>query len=156
MKIKISLILGITASLIFISTSLIFSQEPNLQGATAPETQSEPEIQWVWGEVVTLDTQNKMILVKYLDYESDQEKEININADDKTTYENIKSIDDLTPKDTVSIDYIVSPDGKNIAKNISIEKPENTQEIQKGSAAAVPRVFLFAEGRYAKIFTAKI
>jgi len=123
MKRKTGLILAITASLIFISANLIFSQE----------AQNNPDTQWVWGEVSTLDTQNKAILVKYFDYETDQEKEININIDDKTTYENIKSMDELKPKDTVSIDYIVSPDGKNIAKNISIEKPENTQNVQEGN-----------------------
>ena len=123
MKRKTGLILAITASLIFISANLIFSQE----------AQNNPDTQWVWGEVSTLDTQNKAILVKYFDYETDQEKEINIDIDDKTTYENIKSMDELKPKDTVSIDYIVSPDGKNIAKNISIEKPENTQNVQEGN-----------------------
>jgi len=123
MKRKTGLILAITASLIFISANLIFSQE----------VQNNPDTQWVWGEVSILDTQNKAILVKYFDYETDQEKEINIDIDDKTTYENIKSMDELKPKDTVSIDYIVSPDGKNIAKNISIEKPENTQNVQEGN-----------------------
>lgn len=123
MKIKTGLVLAITVSLIFISANLIFSQE----------AQNNPDTQWVWGEVSILDTQNKAILVKYFDYETDQEKEININIDDKTTYENIKSMNELKPKDTVSIDYIVSADGKNIAKNISIEKPENTQNVQEGN-----------------------
>lgn len=123
MKIKKALVLGITAFLIFISANLIFSQE----------AQNNPDTQWVWGEVSSMDTQNKAILVKYLDYETDQEKEIIINTDDKTTYENIKSIDEIKQKDTVSIDYIVSPDGKNIAKNISVEKPENTQDVQEGN-----------------------
>jgi hypothetical protein len=113
MKIKNFLVLGITALLIFIGANLIFSQEP-----------VEPDMQWLWGEVSNVDLQNKTILVKYLDYETDQEKEISITIDDKTNYENIKSIDELKAKDTVSIDYIVSLDGKNIARNISAEKPE--------------------------------
>jgi len=124
MKRKTGLILVIAASLIFIGANLIFSQESTEQGGAVPETQTEPDTQWVWGEVNTLDTQNRMIAVKYLDYETDQEKEISINTDDKTTYENIKSLDEIRPKDTVSVDYIVSPDGKNIARNISVEKPE--------------------------------
>lgn len=134
MKRKTGLILVIAASLIFIGANLIFSQESTEQGGAVPETQSEPETQWVWGEVNTLDTQNKMIVVKYLDYETDQEKEISINTDDKTTYENIKSLDEIRPKDTVSVDYIVSPDGKNIARNISVEKPEAATEDVQPSA----------------------
>ena len=121
MKIKTGLILGIAAFLIFISVNLIFSQE-----STAPDTQ------WVWGEVVTLDAQGKTLLLKYLDYETDQGKEINITTDDKTTFENIKSIDQIRPKDILSIDYIVSPDGENIAKNISVEKPEDIEGVKEG------------------------
>jgi hypothetical protein len=133
MKIKTGVILVITVSLIFISANLIFSQEPTAQGTLTPETQNEPETQWVWGEVVTLDTQNKAVTLKYLDYETDQEKEINIATDDKTAYDNIKSIDEIKPKDTLSIDYIVSPTGKNIARNISMERPEGTQGMQEGN-----------------------
>jgi hypothetical protein len=122
MKIKSGLILGITVCLILISANLIFSQEPA----------GEPEMQWVWGEVVTLDTQNRIIMLKYLDYETDQEKRINIKTDDLTAYEGSGSINQIKPKDTLSIDYIVSASGENIAKNISVEKPEDTQGTQKG------------------------
>jgi len=132
MKIKIVLLIVSAAFLILINAKTGFSQEGALPQAT-PEAQNEPETQWIWGEVTNIDPQNKMILVKYLDYETDQEKEINISVDDKTSYENIKSIDELKPKDTVSIDYIVGPDSKNIAKNISVEKPQTPQETQEGN-----------------------
>jgi len=140
MKIKSGLILGIVVCLIFISARTIFSQEPTEQGGPGivPETQNEPEVQWVWGEVFSLDAQNKTFVVKYLDYEADQEKEITINVDDKTTYENIKSIDEIKPKDALSIDYIVTPEGKNIAKNISLEKPEATPMPQAGETETTP------------------
>lgn len=128
MKIKTGLILAIAAFFLFINAKAIFSQESTVQGGAVPETQKEPQIQWLWGEVVTLDAENKAISVKYLDYETDQEKEITINVDDKTTYENIKSIDEIKPKDSVSIDFIADADGKNIAKNISLEKPEEEQK----------------------------
>jgi uncharacterized Zn finger protein len=88
-------------------------------------------------------------LVKYLDYDADQEKEMAINVDEKTIYENVKSIDEIKPQDTVSIDYIVSPEGKNIAKNISIEKIEeqaagteaevsSEKALEAGSTTSVP------------------
>lgn len=114
MRRRMSLVLGIIASLIFVS--LVASQE----------TQTEPETQWLWGEVVYMDTQNKNISVKYLDFETNQEKEISLDVDEKTTYENIKSLDEIKPKDNVSIDYILGSGGKNIAKNIVIEKSEET------------------------------
>lgn len=97
---------------------------------------SETETQWVWGEIISVDTQNRAILLKFLDYDTDTEKEISINVDDKTTYENVTSIDQIKPRDAVSVDYIVAADGKNVAENISVEKPEElpateeaTQEI---------------------------
>jgi len=132
MKIKTGLILVIAAFLIFISVNLIFSQESTEQTGSIPQTQNEPDTQWVWGEVVTLDAQGKTLLLKYLDYETDQEKEINIATDDKTTFENIKSIDQIRLKDILSIDYIVSASGENIAKNISVEKPEDIEGVKEG------------------------
>ncbi len=125
----------IAASLILLNAVLSLAQE----GATATQAStveqilapSEPEIQWLWGEVTSVDITNKTLLVKYLDYETDSEKEMTINIDDKTTYENVKAIDEIKPLDTVSIDYIVNTEGNNIAKNISVEKPEGNIEIQE-------------------------
>ena len=130
MKIKMILVLGIMFSFLLITTGIVFSEEQAQQNPPTQVTQptqeipSEPETQWIWGEVVSVDTASKKILVKYLDYETDTEKEINIDVDDKTTYENVKSVDEIKPQDTLSIDYIINPDGRNIAKNISVEKPE--------------------------------
>jgi hypothetical protein len=93
-------------------------------GHTQPETLSEPQMEWLWGEIVSIDTANKIIVVKYLNYETETEKEISIAIDEKTAFENVKSLDELKPQDSVSIDYIISPEGKNLAQNISVEKPE--------------------------------
>ena len=148
MKIKMSLVLGIIFSFLLISTGMVFSEEQTQQNPPTQPTQptqatqeipSEPETQWIWGEVVSIDAATKKILVKYLDYETDTEKEININADDKTTYENIKSVDEIKPQDTLSIDYIVNPDGRNIAKNISVEKPEGAQTLPEESTKEEPK-----------------
>jgi len=138
MRIKISLTLCAAVFLILISRPLLFSQEQTTpeQQLTAPEQPAqeaipEPQVLWLWGEVVSVDANNKQITVKYLDYEADTEKEMNIGVDDKTTYENTKSIEEIKPLDTLSIDYTVTSDGKNIAKNISKEKPESRENLQK-------------------------
>lgn len=137
MRTRIALVIIITASLIFLGSKIVFSedviseqisqpqdiQSEVIQGGAVPETKTEPETQWVWGEVVTVDSVNKAISIKYLDYETDQEKEISISTNEKTTFENAASVEELKPTDTVSIDYI-SVDGENIAQNISVEKPE--------------------------------
>lgn len=128
----------ILASLIvFIAAGAVFSQgEQVIQGPPLQQAGVvEQQLQWVWGEVV-LEPANNTLTVKYLDYENDAEKEIAITADENTVYENIKSLSELKPKDTVSIDYIVTSEGKNIAKNISVEKVEDTQESEEGSLPA--------------------
>ena len=125
MKSKIGLVLGITVSLILIGVSSTFSQEQALEEPEKQATlQAEPELLWLWGEVVSVDTQKNEILIKTPDYETDQEKEIAISADEHTAYENAASLSEIKPSNTLTIDYTVSLDGKNIAKNISVEKPE--------------------------------
>jgi hypothetical protein len=122
-----------TISFIFLAMSFIFAQEEltpeKTEETEKPQetvTSSAPQVQWLWGEVVSVDAQNKAISVKYFDYDNDIEKEISIGIDDKTTYENAKSIDEIKPQDSVSIDYTVTPEGKGIAKNISVEKFEGS------------------------------
>jgi len=127
MKLHKIIIIAIAASFVLMGNALVFSQEGAMQesnivqGGAIPDMARGTDTQWLWGEVLNIDTQNKTILVKYLDYDADQEKEISINVDEKTTYENVQSFNDIKPKDALSIDYIVYADGNNVAKNISME-----------------------------------
>lgn len=106
------------------------SQEAPLEVTQAPSV-TEPDTQWLWGEVSSLDLLNNEITVNYLDYETDNEKEIKITFNDKTKLENINSLNDIKLHDTVSVDYAVSADGKYIVKNISVEKLEEPPAAQK-------------------------
>jgi hypothetical protein len=108
-------------------------------------TPNENDTQWAWGEVTNVDNQAKSFTLKYLDYEADQEKELVINVDEKTTFENIQGFENIKIKDTLSIDYIVESGNKNIAKNISFEKPDSSssasvQAIENTKAAESPSV----------------
>ncbi|MDP3041456.1 MAG: hypothetical protein Q8N62_01795 [Candidatus Omnitrophota bacterium] len=87
-------------------------------------SQKENDTQWAWGEVTNLDNQAKTITLKHLDYETDQEKELVLVVDEKTVLENIKDFNELKLKDTLSVDYMLGADNKNIVKNISFEKPD--------------------------------
>lgn len=143
MKINKILVLAIAVSLLFIGS--VFAQDNSQDNTARPTSKeiivpqnlnttqppSELETQWIWGEVVSADSASKSVAIKYLDYETDQEKDMAISVDEKTTYENIKSIDEIKPKDTLSIDYIAGADGKNIAKNVSLEKPESAPAPQE-------------------------
>ena len=132
------LVLAVAASFIFLSAGLGLCQEAEVeQGGAVPEVQAEEDAQWVWGEVVSVDAAANTVVVKYLDYETDQEKDISVSVDAKTTYENASALSDIKVKDTLSIDY-VTVNGKNIAKNISVEKPD--METTAPAASDMPAI----------------
>ena len=101
--------------------------------------QEKSDTQWAWGEVTNIDSQAKTVTIKYLDYEADQEKDLILVIDDKTTFENIKGLDELKIKDTLSIDYTTGPDNRNIAKNISLEKTDALSDVPAQTAKEEPK-----------------
>lgn len=123
------------AAFIAATTLIAFAADEVTLGAentVAPgqvPSQNENDMQWVWGEVVNLDGAGKTITLKYLDYETDQEKDILLAVDEKTTFDNIKNLDEIKPKDTLSIDYTITSGGKNIAGNISLESPDSSAVV---------------------------
>ncbi|MFA5092754.1 MAG: hypothetical protein WC543_02260 [Candidatus Omnitrophota bacterium] len=132
--------------LIMAMTTFVFAEEPVVAPVDTtivnPDLQtpvkSTNDAQWAWGEVTNLDPQAKTVTLKYLDYETDQEKDLVLTADENTVFENIKSFDEIKIKDTLSIDYIIAADGKNVAKNINFEQPD---------AAAVAPAQAMEEGK---------
>jgi len=143
MKLKIA---GVLIILTLVGAGLALSEdqvtEPQNAATAAPQDNSEASMQWVWGEVTAVDAVGKTLTLKYLDYETDQEKEITIAVDDLATFENVKSLGEIQVKDNLSIDY-TPKDGSNIAKSISLEKTEsapveNTAITQPAAATAQP------------------
>jgi hypothetical protein len=148
MDLKKNIMIFVFAGLIAITTLVVFAAEETTVSTENPvasspvatteapvstpqqaPAQNENDTQWTWGEVVSLDSAAKTVTLKYLDYETDQEKNIVLAIDEKTTFENIKSFDEIKVKDTLSIDYTVAPDGKNIAKNIGLESPDSSSAV---------------------------
>lgn len=126
------LVISVVAS--SLALSLLFAQEKKAPAQT-DSSAAEPDILWLWGEVAAVDADRGVITVKYLDYETDTEKEAAIYADEKTTYENVSSIADIKAKDIVSVDYVTGAQGSNVARNISVEKPEEIQPVAESPAA---------------------
>lgn len=100
------------------------SQETQVKDESAAAGLEETETKWLWGNVVSVDKGNNEIVLKTMDYDTDTEKEIKIKVDDKTVYEEVDSLGAVKPDDILSIDYIVSPEGENIASVVILEKAE--------------------------------
>ena len=124
---KTVFVLGIIISLVIVSASSAQDAATSDAGQAVTPAISpvDSEMQWLWGEAVTVDIEKKEILVRYQDYDTDEEKEMTIAVNDKTGFENVRSLAQIQPQDTLSIDYKVNADGKNTAKNISVEKAQD-------------------------------
>ena len=103
----------------------VFCQEET--AATAQEKTEGEDVSWVWGEVKAVDLTQGTLSLSYIDYQTEEEKLLTLNIDTDTKFENAKDLASLKVGDTASIDYVLK-DGKNIAKNVSIEKIEETAE----------------------------
>ncbi|KPK98237.1 MAG: hypothetical protein AMJ95_05205 [Omnitrophica WOR_2 bacterium SM23_72] len=136
MQVRI-LIFTLIAAFFVLGNGKTILAEDVIKGGAIPQSEGGGNIQWLWGDVMNVDTQNKALAVKYLDYETDQYKEISVSIDDGTTFENVLSLGDIKPGDVVSIDFLVDAIGKNVAKNISVEKPEAMLETQEPLAPAM-------------------
>lgn len=107
------------------------------QELSKPVELNPSEIQWVWGEVVSVNGAEKSMTVKYLDYDTDEEKTIIIMITDATTYQEIKGLEGIKAADTVSVEY-TSNGGKNIAKDITVEKIEDADAGADAVQAMAP------------------
>ena len=90
---------------------------------TKEEEPQEKAAEWVWGEVVSVDPQNKQVVIKHLDYESYEEVQMTLKVDEKTQFENIADLSEVKAGDHISVDYQVK-DGSHIAEFIVVEKEE--------------------------------
>lgn len=125
---------AVSLFLIFTGINSAFAAGDNIvKGPPIPGLEPETEVQWVWGELSSVDPANKKIVLRYLDYDTDMEKEISLTADPQVIYDNFNSLQQLKPGDNISVDYITNDSGINIAKEISIENPE---DLQTGMPAA--------------------
>ncbi|HQP91227.1 MAG TPA: hypothetical protein PLU24_00960 [Candidatus Omnitrophota bacterium] len=96
-----------------------------------PETNTN-STEWIWGEVVGVNAENREISLKHLDYDTYEEVQITIKLDDKTLLENVIELGEVKPGDHVTVDYKVQ-DGVNLAGLIVVEKKE-AQTDDLGSA----------------------
>ena len=88
----------------------------------------------VYGEVQSVNSEANSIKVQYYDYDTDEEKAMDIIVDKATKLENAASLMNIKQGDWVDVSYTVS-DSKNIAKTVSVETEE---EIASDTKIAEP------------------
>lgn len=91
-------------------------------GGAIPEEQRSPQMQWVWGRALSVDPEAGIFTISYLDYVTDQSKELVIAVNNETVYEHIESISEIKASDTLSVDFVIDAEGRNIASNVSVDK----------------------------------
>lgn len=97
-------------------------QSPAAVEAAAPVVSQPQEIS-IYGEVKAVNVAANSMTIQYYDYDSDEEKTIEITADKDTKLENATTIGDVKQGNWADVIYTASS-GKNIAKSIIIEKEE--------------------------------
>ncbi len=103
----------------------------------AASNSTSTDVQWVWGEVASVDPAAGTLAVKYLDYDTDEEKAMNMTVADTTTFQEVKGLDGIKPQDTVSVEYIVK-EGKNLARDITVEKVEDAADTGTDQTQQLP------------------
>ena len=92
-----------------------------VEAASAGQAQSQ-EVS-IYGEVKSVNMAASSLTIQYYDYDSDEEKSIEILTDAATKMENAAIITDIKPGNWADVVYSVK-DGKNLAKSIIVEKEE--------------------------------
>jgi hypothetical protein len=80
-----------------------------------------------YGEVLSV-TQDQ-IMVREFDYATGEEKDAVYYISAGTTFDVVESADQIRPGDLIDVEFIVSPDGRNIAKEVFVDSIEDYEEL---------------------------
>ena len=95
-----------------------------ITAAPAATTAVQPQEISIYGEVKAVNPTTSSMAVQYYDYDSDEEKTVEITSDSNTKMENAATINDIKQGNWADVIYTVT-NGKNIAKSIIVEKEED-------------------------------
>lgn len=126
-----------TLKLLFLSALIVLSAVPaysqdtqseqakpeEVTPAVVKEESPQPKELSIYGEVQTVNPSAGSLTIQYYDYDSDEEKTIDIISAKDTMIEGVSTINDIKKADWVDVTY-ESKDGKSMAKSIKVEKEE--------------------------------
>jgi hypothetical protein len=116
------------------------NQAPVSTEAAAPApvaTPVQPQEVSIYGEVKSVNVVTSSMTIQYYDYDSDEEKSIEITTDGTTKMENAAAISDVKQGNWADVIYSVA-NGKNIAKSIIVEKEEEAPAVEMPKAEDQP------------------
>ena len=115
-------------------TPQVATESPALAPTTSNKS-AQPEEISIYGEIKAVNQAASSITVQYYDYDSDQEKSIEIAADTNTKIENAATITNIKQGNWADVIYVII-NGKNIAKSIVVEKEDTPAETPKAEGSA--------------------
>ncbi|MEK7849324.1 MAG: hypothetical protein AAB213_00675 [Candidatus Omnitrophota bacterium] len=107
---------------------------PAESAVSAAPAEAKPT-EWVWGEVVSVDTENKQIVLKHLDYDTYEEVQTTLKVGDKTLFENVAALGEIKAGNHLTADFKIVA-GSNIADLIVVEKDVQEESVASETAVA--------------------
>jgi len=112
-------------------TETVPAKMPEMPPAPAPAKETAPMKDLsIYGEVKSVNPSASSMTVQYYDYDSDEEKSIDIVTDKDTKLENVANVGEIKQGDWIDATY-TAKDSQNIAKSIIVEKEEMPAETEK-------------------------
>jgi len=99
------------------------AQDAAPAAAEAPAASAQQKELTIYGEVQSVDAPGGKMVVQYYDYDTDEEKSIDLAVGADTKIENAASVGDIKKGDWADITY-VAQDAKNHARLVIVEKEE--------------------------------
>ena len=118
----------------------VVQEAPERLEAAAPQAAKEApaEEMTVYGEVKAVNAGPNSISLEYYDYDSDEEKRMEVVLDANTKLENAAALASVKEGDWIDVVYSIA-DGKNLAKSVAVEKDTELEE-DLATEAKVPVV----------------
>jgi len=115
-------------------TETVPAKMPEMPPAPAPAKETAPMKDLsIYGEVKSVNPSASSMTVQYYDYDSDEEKSIDIVTDKDSKLENVANVGEIKQGDWIDATY-AAKDSQNIAKSIIVEKEEMPAETEKAPA----------------------
>jgi hypothetical protein len=104
---------------LYVAVILCFFAQPSFVNAQ----ENDEVLFYTYGEVLSVG--ENQILIREFDYGTGEEKDVVYHITPDTIFDEVESADQITPTDLVDVEFIATEDGRNIAKEILVDRIED-------------------------------